>query len=673
MVKQPLNSVHPQHECANKNQPHLRGANEPRVKIRGPAWAWSWDLARQVERLDWLLEQLPRYADWGFTELYLHLEDAVEFPSLPKVARRGAYSYRQIERLVARAAAVGIGVVPIVNLLGHTQYLIKVPALRDLNELRAPDGSPLPTGQICPLHPRTLEVAEKLLRDMQPFCTTPDRKVHVGLDESFHLGRHPLSRAEIARIGLAAHFARYVGKLRQLTRSLGLRMGMWADMLHFLPEAIPLLPRDLIAYDWYYYPFRRTPKIELFNFREIDLAAPLIAHGIEYWGCPMNGAFRHEPLPHFGDRLGNLASWERRCEEVGASGLLMTGWEPSRLTIETTTLADACISIKATSPEKRLASGVRRVFGAAPQQSRKIAALLMAADAYPFTGYARWEINKHWSLATEMDEARLNEERAFFKKAVCDAARWPAKLAPLAASLRYRLYLAERDWFVRFGRGAADRKRFERAIDLGEAAARAMWSASREPDSRAPNLQLIAADRNQLKRQARTGSGLDARLSGARKNGRGTAYWLSYTVWDFAPGLHWVAVDEWARGKWQEIKKCYTIEFLSTAAKQRGLLRHRHRVPLKTPIRKLRFRVGGLGQVKVGGLTLADSTGVICPRGWQRFRKLGSPIPADCTFPDLTQEHCYAINENAMTTPLPRRLHGEQSLLIGHIAFLWIG
>jgi len=104
--------------------------------------AFQWDLARQVERLDWLLAQLPRYAGWGYRELYLHLEDAVEYPSLPGVARRDAYSRRQLERLVAEAAHVGIGVVPIVNLLGHTQYLIKVPGLRDLNELRAPRLSP---------------------------------------------------------------------------------------------------------------------------------------------------------------------------------------------------------------------------------------------------------------------------------------------------------------------------------------------------------------------------------------------------------------------------------------------------------------------------------------------------------------------------------------------------
>ena len=52
--------------------------------------AFQCDLARQVERLDWLLAQLPRYAAWGYHELYLHLEDAVDYPSLPGVARADA-------------------------------------------------------------------------------------------------------------------------------------------------------------------------------------------------------------------------------------------------------------------------------------------------------------------------------------------------------------------------------------------------------------------------------------------------------------------------------------------------------------------------------------------------------------------------------------------------------
>ncbi|HZP61652.1 MAG TPA: glycoside hydrolase family 20, partial [Opitutaceae bacterium] len=72
--------------------------------------AFQWDLARQVERLDFLLKWLPHYAEWGYEELYLHLEDAVEFPRLPGIARRDAYSQKQFALLVETADRAGIRV-----------------------------------------------------------------------------------------------------------------------------------------------------------------------------------------------------------------------------------------------------------------------------------------------------------------------------------------------------------------------------------------------------------------------------------------------------------------------------------------------------------------------------------------------------------------------------------
>src|SRR4051812_28110040 len=205
--------------------------------------AFQWDLARQVERLEFLKELLPRYAAWGYQEVYLHLEDAVQYPSLPGVARDDAYTYQELGELVLAAAQHGIRVVPIVNLLGHTQYLIKHPDWRDLNELRDERGRPLEHGQLCPLHPRTVELAELLLRDVAPYCTAG--KVHVGLDESFHLGKCPRCREEVARVGLAGHFAGHVNRLHAATQKLNLQLGLWADMLYFIPAAIPLLPRGI--------------------------------------------------------------------------------------------------------------------------------------------------------------------------------------------------------------------------------------------------------------------------------------------------------------------------------------------------------------------------------------------------------------------------------------------
>ena len=446
-----------------------------------PIRAFQWDLARQVERLDFLLKWLPRYAEWGYQELYLHLEDAVEYPSLPAVARPGAYTYPQLARLVQAATAVGIRVVPIVNLLGHTQYLIKVPGLRDLNELRDDAGRPRERGQLCPLHPRTPEVAESLLRDMAPFCTAG--KVHVGLDESFHLGQCPRCRAEVARRGLAGHFAAYVSRLHQLTQSFGLRLGLWADMLALLPAAIPLLPREVIAYDWYYYPFARNPRVELHNFAEVDLAPSLQARGIEYWGCPMNGAFRYEPLPIFGERLENILSWWWRCRRVGAGGLLVTSWEANRLALELTAMVDAaaaCLWLDPgiDDPPAMLRRGFERVFG--PRSGAAAARAALAADAFPYSGYHRWQINDRWDVCAGRDGVLpyANERKALSricrsvllsvalakeaacattqrrltldKRAALSLSKAPAgACTALAASIAFRRYLAQRDVFVR--------------------------------------------------------------------------------------------------------------------------------------------------------------------------------------------------------------------------------
>ena len=550
------------------------------MKSLYPIRAFQWDLARQIERLDVLLKLLPRYASWGYQELYLHLEDSVEYPSLPGVARNDAYTYSQLTKLVESATSVDIKVVPIVNLLGHTQYLVKNPDLRDLNELRAPDGSALEHGQICPLHPRTLEIAGKLLRDMAPFCTAG--KVHVGLDESFHIGKCPLCREEIAKIGLAAHFAGHAHRLHDLAHKFDLRMGMWADMLNFIPEAIPLLPHDVIAYDWYYYPFKQYPRVELFNFAESDLATPLLAQGIEYWGCPMNGAFRYEPLPIFRDRLANIRSWWKRCQKTNAGGFLVTSWEAYRLALETTTVVDAAAASLWLNPESAdndqamLEKGFARVFG--KTGSRDAAKAALACDAYPFSGYANWQINDRWDAAATGKPGRnfIAEEKLFAKLA-------KKKLpAALSSSIAFRHYLAQRDVFVhRCCEGVTTLRRlstkrhikkntpylkkvanltteiraFADSLAAGRKAARAMWRRTRDPKVRGQNEAILDADTSRLRAWR-------AWLIAARRKPEKSftaspvhgPWQLTFTVHNFAPALQKIVVDEQqSDGTWREL------------------------------------------------------------------------------------------------------------------------
>jgi hypothetical protein len=643
-----------------------------------PVRAFQWDLARQVERLDFLLTWLPRYADWGYEELYLHLEDAVEFPRLPGVARRDAYSQKQFARLVDAATRAGIRVVPIVNLLGHTQYLIKTPELRDLNELRAPDGSPLERGQVCPLHPRTLEVAEKLLRDIAPFCTAG--LVHTGLDESFHIGQCPRCREEIARIacgepgrtGLAAHFAGHVSRLHALTSKLGLRLALWADMFYYIPEAIAQLPRDVVACEWYYYPFTRRPHVELFNFAEADLAAQFKQHSIAFYGCPMNGAFRWEPLPNFSERLENIKSWWRYAQRMGAAGFLVTSWEPNRLAIELTTAIDAAaaslwLEPEITEPHKMLARGFERVFGRAGKSAARMA---LAADKFPFSGYPRWQINDRWDvLATDStlltaggarDASYAREESALRALAKSAAVLPPA----LGASLQFRHYLAQRDQFVRaavqavflarrhlsagktpfaakvLAQAGRDAAQFEPALKKARQAARTMWRRSRNPRQHGPNEEMLTRDAQRLRiwrtwlRRAQKKPAL------ANSTTPVCGRWqLQFTVHNFAPALQKIVVEQQGPdGAWKELHSVFTIEFKAAAAQPRARIVREISVPVDSADTRLRIAVRGLGQVAISGATLTDGFSTRSPAGSRKKIILGLPPPRS-GFPAINWEH----------------------------------
>lgn len=622
--------------------------------------AFQWDLARQVERLDWLLDQLPRYRDWGYQELYLHLEDAVEYPSYPGLARADAYTHAELGRLVETARRVGIGVVPIVNLLGHTQYLIKDPRFRDLNEVRLPDGSAAERGQICPLHPQTAEVSARLLADLAPFATAG--KLHVGLDESFLLGRHPASRAEIARIGLAGHFAAYATRLERQVAAHGLRMGLWADMLALLPEAIPLLPAGLIAYDWYYYPFGRHPRMELHNFAEYDLVPALRARGIEYWGCPMNGAFRFEPLPVFSDRLGNLRSWWRRCQRVGAGGLLVTSWEAYRLAIETTTVVDAAAASLWLDPELEhdvdlLARGFERVFGRSG--AREAARAMLRCDERAFSGYARWETNERWDGCAQPEStATVEAETRFFGR--LRRQRLPE---PFAASVAFRHYLALRDRFIheaargvlrarrllRKGAPAADvtshlralqaaGAEFHRTIAAGREAALAMWRRTRDPQQQGQNEQILDRDEQRLRDWLRwLGQALRQPDHSWTRSPVFGAWQLTFTVHNLAPALQKVVVEaQGTDGTWAEIGGRFTIEFRAAAARPKARIKRGFAVPVEDPEQPLRIAVRGLGKVAVSHVTLTDGVDVLRPRRRPLGRRttLGRPAPR-AGFPTL--------------------------------------
>jgi hypothetical protein len=435
-------------------------------------------------------------------------------------------------------------------------------------------------------------------------------------------------------------------------------MGIWADMLNFIPEAIPLLPASIIAYDWYYYPFRRHPRVELFNFAESDLATPLRARGIEYWGCPMNGAFRYEPLPIYSDRLANLRSWWERCQKTKAGGFLVTSWEAYRLALEMTTVVDAAAASLwlEGAPDNDLdwlTRGFQRVLG--KTRARTAANAALASDRYPFAGYARWEINDRWDGGGTADKG---EEKYFGKLAT------KSLPAALAASIAFRSYLAQRDGFVgrckegvpalrRALSNAArpavapplgllsqleiDARAFSKAIAAGRKAARAMWRRTRDPKVRGQNESILDADSARLRRWREWLRAVRRTPESALSSSPVFGAWqLSFTVHNFAPALQRVVVEQMQPdGSWRDLHSRHTIEFRAEAANPRAAIRRPFSLPVSGPDDVLRISVHGLGQVGFEQITLSNGIETLTVPSKGKRMILGRKAPKH-GFPDIT-------------------------------------
>ncbi|WP_404424472.1 family 20 glycosylhydrolase [Nibricoccus sp. IMCC34717] len=634
--------------------------------------AFQWDLARQVERLPVLLDLLPRYASWGYSRLFLHLEDCVEYPSLPGLARADAYPHAALLELCQRAAEVGIAVVPIVNLLGHTQYVLKCEAWRDLNELRDETGAPLPSGQICPLHPRFPDLLERLLDDCAPFAT--GEEIHAGLDESFHLGKCPACREEVNRVGLAGHFANHVQRVHRSVSARGLRLGLWGDMLALFPEAAAALPPDVSVYDWYYYPFPDSPRLELHGFRDYDLPSTLHApprmpdpagsatqvrpcppspsgsashappRPPTWWACPMSGAFRWEPLPIFRDRLENARSWWRRATSHGAEGFLVTSWEAYRVAFPIYAVVDAAIaSLWLDGPElpaeEMLARGFER--NGCGETSKALAKLALQADAYPFSGYYEWETNSRWDGGITLEPlATLQAAELALADLAANATRLtlgPSAAQSLAASLGLRRTFAARAVFIREAvdtvaalrralfsdhAGIAQAKLIAKAtararefLSLWETAceaAAAMWDVTRDPEAAGPNGAVLEADFGRVEAWLNWLSAVLQRPARARSTSPVFGEWqLCFIVGTDQPCVQRISVEVCSgAGEWREIAARHVIEFQALAAAPDAQLSRPFSVGIQTVDTEVRILLRGPGRVTLGEVTLTDGVTV---------------------------------------------------------------
>jgi hexosaminidase len=338
----------------------LRGIHLDWKGCMGPASYWK--------------ETIRLLSRFKINAVLIEYEDKFPYSSHPDIVAPGALTSDEIKALITTAHDHFVEVIPLLQCLGHVEYILRHPAYAALRE----NGD---LTQLCPQNEGSLRLYRELAEEM--IAAHPhSRRFHLGADETRHLGECPRCRAVVEEKGILGLFLGHLNQAMDCVREYGLQPIIWDDMIqrNLESDSLAALPEDVILCDWaysvrsmhatsFYYgggssgrdrwasrrwletdPSALPPKV-----RWLQDGPPRVkAFARDYWdrgkgpdygsslpwvrffvdhghtvlgASAAKGADGSEAFsPIYERRIENVATWARTAREDGAEGVISTAW-----------------------------------------------------------------------------------------------------------------------------------------------------------------------------------------------------------------------------------------------------------------------------------------------------------------------------------------------------------
>ena len=206
------------------------------------------------------LEQTARLlGELGYNAVLLEIEDKLQFSAAAEIADVDALSPEEAAELAAMFSRHHLQVIPLVQTLGHAEYVLSKPAYAHLRE------DPEVASQYDPI---SLEARQFILQLIDDVIAAfgPTAYVHLGGDEAYHLGQSPKHAAAPQSAGVGGIYLDHMQPLFEHVLQQRLRPVIWADMILSDPEILAQVPREVILADWDYFTLaKRSETITFFQ------------------------------------------------------------------------------------------------------------------------------------------------------------------------------------------------------------------------------------------------------------------------------------------------------------------------------------------------------------------------------------------------------------------------
>ena len=212
----------------------------------GTMLAFHYDLKRAMWTADFMDRYAATLADWGYNAILYEVEDKLRFSRHPAIAHADAISANETRARTDALRRRGFQVIPLVQSLGHADYVLTKPGYEHLRE------SPEHESQYDPLSDEARELICELI-DETIAAVQPESFFHLGGDETWNLGESEKCAPVTKKIGKGGLYLRHMRPIIEHVLRRGLRPILWADIALTHPEIVKEFPRELVWMDWDYW------------------------------------------------------------------------------------------------------------------------------------------------------------------------------------------------------------------------------------------------------------------------------------------------------------------------------------------------------------------------------------------------------------------------------------
>ncbi|MBP1931070.1 family 20 glycosylhydrolase [Ammoniphilus resinae] len=255
--------------------------------------------------------------EWSHYKINLVLfEYEATFPYIrqPEIVGPDAYTTHEIEELQQLARDHFITIIPLVQSIGHVEYILQNPhyaLLRENGEIT----------QFCSSQEYVFQLIGELIEEVaEAHPNSP--WIHIGGDEAWYLGGCTDCADIAAKHGAARLYIDHMNKVVQLVKDTGKRPIIWDDVLRRMEnrEEIERLDRSCIIHYWDYQTCGNPLNTDWIRYLQ-SLGFQVIG------GAAMRGASGMDSsCPNFKQRYRNVKDWGFTANRLALPGVIATSW-----------------------------------------------------------------------------------------------------------------------------------------------------------------------------------------------------------------------------------------------------------------------------------------------------------------------------------------------------------